>query len=72
MRVCRGSFTIESAYIFPLVMLCICLAINAGIEMHETIKTQVEEQAEEKPVDVILCMYRREFVKELLGKWYED
>lgn len=72
MKVCKGSFTIEATYIIPLVMFCICIAIEAGISMREEIKEQVSVQAQSAPLDIIACMYRREFVKELFGELYED
>lgn len=72
MKLYRGSFTVEGAYIIPLVLLCFCIAINAGISLQEAVKEQALAQAKEEQADIIACMYRREFVKELLGDLYED
>lgn len=68
----RGSFTIEAAYITPLILLCICIAIEAGISLHNEVKTQIVSQMENKQMDMIGAMYRRELVKELIGELYEN
>lgn len=72
MRTYRGSFTVEAAFIVPLILLCFCIAINAGISLHEEIKEQILLQEKERPLDMVACMYRREYLKELLGELYED
>lgn len=72
MKEYRGSFTVEAAYIMPLILLCICIAIEAGISLHEEVRMQVVSQMETEPADMVNFMYRREFVKELFGELYED
>ena len=72
MKKFKGSFTVEAAYILPLVLSCICIVISLSISLHEEVRVQVETQAKEVPADMVKCMYRREFVKELFGELYED
>lgn len=72
MKKYRGSFTVEAAYIVPLILFCICIAIEAGILLHNEVKTQAVSQMEKKTENMIACMYRKELVKELLGDLYED
>ncbi len=62
----------EAAYILPLVLSCVYIAVGVGILLHEEVRVQVEIQAKEETVDMVNCMYRREFVKELFGELYED
>lgn len=62
----------EAAYILPLVLSCICIAVGVGISLHEEVRMQVEAQKKEETIDMIKCMYRSEFVKELFGELYED
>lgn len=69
---CRGSFSVEAAYIMPLVLLCLFLPIWIGIEQHEEVKTWVEKQQQEEIVDVISAMYQKEFITDLVGDKYED
>lgn len=72
MKKYKGSFTIEAAYILPLILFCICIVIEMGISLHQEVRAQVETQMENKPLDMVKCMYRREYMKELLGEFYED
>ncbi len=62
----------EAAFILPLILLCICIAIDAGVILHQEVRTQVEEQTEQETLDMVKAMYRREYIKELFGVFYED
>ena len=72
MKKYKGSFTIETALVFPIVLLCICITINAGIALFDEVCAEAKDQMEKRPLDLISCMYRREFVEDLFGEWYED
>lgn len=71
MRKYKGSFTIEAAWILPLVLSCFCVAIGAAVSLHNEICEEIQEQVEKESVDLIKGMYRRTYVKELLGNLYE-
>ena len=72
MREYRGSFTIEAAYMMPLIFLCICIAIESGIMLHNEVKNQALLVREEETVDIISYLYRKELIEKVLGEWYED
>ena len=72
MKKYKGSFTIEAACIFPLVLFCICVAVWSGISLHDEVCLQAKNQEEKITVDIVKCMYRREFIKDIVGEWYED
>jgi len=72
MKAHKGSFTVEAACIFSLILMCICVAIWSSIALHEEIRLQIIEQEKQAPLDTIKCMYRREFLKEVFGEWDED
>lgn len=72
MKAYRGSFTIEAGYIMPLVLLCLCIAIETGISLYEEVREQVAAQMKQEPLDLVDSMYRRDYVKELFGELYED
>ena len=67
---CSGSFTIEMALVFPLVMLCFCVAIHTGIALHEEIKQKIEVYEEKRMLDAIACMYRKEYLEGIMGDLY--
>ena len=69
---CRGSFSIEAALVFPLIMLCFCLAIQIGISLQEEIKVQTETFMKKEPLDISSCMYRKEYFEDVIGAFYED
>lgn len=68
----KGSFTIEASCVFPLILLCICVAIWSAVSLHDEVLQQVADHEKNMPIDIINCMYRREFIKDILGEWYED
>ena len=68
----NGSFTIEAACVFPLVLFCICVAVWSGISLHEEVRLEAKRQEEKIPIDLVTYMYRRELVDEMFGEWYED
>lgn len=72
MKKYKGSFTIEAAYILPLILFCICIAIEMSVSLHGEVRMLVETQRENQPLDIVEYMYRREYVRELLGEVYED
>ncbi|MBQ8280385.1 MAG: pilus assembly protein [Roseburia sp.] len=72
MRRYRGSFSVEAAFIVPLVLLCMFIAIDVGISLYGEVEMQVESQQEERVTDMVGYMYRSEFIKELFGELYED
>lgn len=72
MRKYKGSFTVEASFILPLILLCICVVIELGITLHQEVRMQVAEKAKEETMDMIDAMYHREYLKELLGAFYED
>lgn len=55
----------------PLVLWCMFLPLGIGIEMHQQLKDFVQCQKQEERIDIISGMYRKEFVKELIGEGYE-
>jgi len=72
MKAYKGSFTIEAACVFPLVLLCLCIAIWSGISLHAEVLLQATECGNGNSVDMVKCMYRRELMNEMFGEWYED
>ena len=68
----QGSFSIEAACVMPFILVCICIAIDSGINLHEEIKAQVIKQEKQEWLDAVACMYRKEFIKDVIGEWYED
>lgn len=71
MKYYRASLSIEAAYIMPLVLLCLFFPIWLGIDLQDEVKELVHAQQQEEITDIVFCMYRKEFVKELLGELYE-
>ena len=72
MRVYKGSFTIETACIMPLLFMCICIAIKSGVMLHNEVKSRALLVQEEDSVDVVSYLYRKELIEKALGVWYED
>ena len=72
MRKYNGSFSVEASYIIPLILFCICIVVELGVTLHQEVQTEVKTQMEKAPLDMVKAMYRREYVKELLGAFYED
>lgn len=72
MRAYKGSFTIEAACIFPIILFCICITINVGITLYQEVKQEAMSQMENEKLDLISVMYRRELVKELFEEEYGD
>lgn len=62
----------EATLVFPLIMLCFCLAIQLGISLQEEIKEQTEELMKKEPLNIIACMYRKEYFEEVVGELYEN
>lgn len=72
MKVYKGSFTVEAACIMPLILMCICIAINSGITLHNEVKSRALLVKEEASVDLAAYLYRKELIENLLEVWYED
>ena len=72
MREYKGSFTIEAACIVPLIFICICIAIESGITLHNEVKNKAMLVREEETVDMVSYLYRKELMEKVLGVWYED
>ena len=68
----KGSFTVEASYILPLILFCICVIVELGVVLHQEVLAEVEAQMEQEPLAMVKAMYRREYVEELLGAFYED
>lgn len=62
----------EAAFIVPLILFCICIAIETGVILHQEVRMQALEQMEQTTPDMVKAMYRREYIKELFGVFYED
>ena len=71
MRRYKGSFTVEAAVVFPIVLLCICTVIILGMELYDEVCMVAEKYEKSETVDLIHCMYRRELIEDLLGEEYE-
>lgn len=72
MKVYKGSFTIEAACMIPLIFMCICIAIESGITLHNEVKNRALLVREEDAIDLISYMYRKELIENVLGVGYED
>ena len=72
MKTYKGSFTVEAAYIIPLILMCIGIAIQGGIILHNEVKNRAMTIKEEKTIDVVSYMYRKELIQDVLGAWNED
>jgi len=68
MKLCKGSYTIEAAFIFPVVLFCICIVIEVGISLYQDVCAEAMKQGNKEPLDLISAMYRRELVKDLFGE----
>ena len=71
MRWCKGSFTVEAAVVFPIVLLCICSVIIMGMELCDEVGITAEQYGKSETIDLIQIMYRREIIEDLLGEEYE-
>ncbi|MBR5127436.1 MAG: pilus assembly protein [Roseburia sp.] len=71
MRWCKGSFTVEAAVVFPIVLLCICSVIILGTELCDEVDITAEQYGKSETIDLIQSMYRREIIEDLLGEEYE-
>lgn len=69
---CKGSFSLEAALIFPLIMFCFCVAIQAGISLQTELRNQSAEAERKESLDIIECLYRKEYAKKVIGEIYED
>lgn len=69
---CKGSFTVEAAYIIPLVLFVFCVAIEMAITLQIETKEQIRMWGEVKEIALIDFMYRKEYIEELLEELYED
>lgn len=52
----KGSFTVEAALIFPMVILAMAACINLSIELHSEVKSSAEKHTqvlELKATDII-------------------
>ena len=67
----KGSFTVEAAIVFPIVLLCICHVIIIGMELCEDVCITAEKYKEKEMLNLIQCMYRKELIEDLLGEGYE-
>lgn len=72
MKKYKGSFSMEASYILPIILACILVVIDLSVLLHEEVHVRVEMQMEKASVDMVKAMYRREYIKELLGEYYED
>lgn len=66
MKMYRGSFTIEAAFIMPIILGCICIAIKSGVTLYQEVKNITEQIIEEKQEELIDSMYRKELLESLL------
>lgn len=66
MKKYKGSFTIEAAFIMPIIFLCICTAIKSGVVLYQEVKHTAEQIREEKQEELIDYMYRKERLESLL------
>lgn len=62
----KGSFTIEAAYILPVVLLCLFLPVWLGIDLFQEVKMNAEEIERAEVLDTVVCMYRKEWLDEIL------
>ena len=72
MKKYKGSFSMEASYILPIILACILVVIDLSVLLHEEVHVRVKMQMEKASVDMVKAMYRREYIKELLGEYYED
>ena len=72
MKKYKGSFSMEASYILPIILACILVVIDLSVLLHEEVHARVEMQMEKASIDMVKAMYRREYIKELLGEYYED
>lgn len=72
MNVYKGSFTVEAAYIVPLILMSIYIVIISGITLHNEVKNKAILIKEEKVVELVSYMYRKELIEDILGAWNEN
>jgi len=68
----QGSFSVEAAFILPMVLMCLFLPIQVGLEMHQDIKTRAVNIQQNDVVDVISGMYRKEWMENFLEGLSEE
>lgn len=56
----------------PLVLMCMFVPVWIGIEKQQEIKQWVWKQSQEETVDVILAIYRQDYIKDIGKEWNED
>lgn len=56
----------------PVVLMCMFVPLWIGIDNHEQIKHWVEEQKKIESTDMILAMYRQDYMKDIGIEWNED
>ena len=56
----------------PVVLMCMFIPIWIGIENHGQIKQWVEKQMQVEEMDMILAMYRQDYMKDIGNEWNED
>jgi len=72
MREYKGSFTVEAACILPLIFMCICIAIESGITLHNEVKNKALLVTEGERIDIVSYLYRSELIEKVVGVWYEN
>ena len=51
MKNVSGSFTVEAALVLPLILFCILLMLNQGLELYgEMVETAEQQRSEERRV----------------------
>ncbi len=62
----RGSFTVEATFIMPLILICICIAIESGVILYQEVKNTAEQIKEERQEKLMDAMYRKELLEDLI------
>lgn len=52
--------------------MCMFVPVWIGIEKQQEIKQWVWKQSQEETVDVILAIYRQDYIKDIGKEWNED
>lgn len=63
----KGSLTVEAAFVVPLVLFCILLVLNQGLELYEEVIGTMEKQEMWEEFDPAGGFRKFEFLEKVAG-----
>lgn len=65
----RASFTVEAAFLFPILMLLIALCMNTAIDFYTETKEASQDTAALEEMDTQRIFWGRVWISDVLGGW---